>query len=563
MLGNQISLTNNVAKQVVSVTATQNQTDFTVQGGYRINQLGVYRNGVRLVDGRDYIARNGSSVTLVSQGANAGDAMEFVVFDDFRVADALSVNTGGTVNASVNITGALQMGTGTSIFSPAENELTLGTNSAERVRIKSNGFVGIGTDNPTRVVHVQDGSNTLLSLDSTDTNADLVQSDTGGSTRIRSNSGALEFYTAGDASSTNATNSEIRVTVSAGGSVGIGTDRPITNLMILGSESRAGEGLVRIRNDHTTTGQPAWGLGITRQANGVRALLLGSDDNNNAAICVNGNNNLIFGKEVSGTWTQHVQINSSGEVGIGTTNTAAKFQVAGSVMVGPDGTTNQYQGIQLRNGRDSSANIATGFIDFRNNLNIPDGHMFVDHGTDGSSAIIFGTTPAGDRTTDRRQERLRIHSHGAVTKAANPLLKTNMGSTYGSSGSLITSPNTAILQSSAEIDKGDNGWSTSGSNGYTFVCPVAGVYAVHAHFSLNDIAQGSRYIFVMGYTDGGGSLPLSTYVEVMDTSVHDYQNYSYYNTWNFSAGTRIGFGLNSASGTVSGVNSQWGIHLLQ
>ena len=110
----------------------------------------MYRNGVRQVDGRDYIARNGATVTLLSQGANAGDAMEFVVFDDFRVADALSVNTGGTVNASVNITGALQMGTGTSIFSPAENELTLGTNSAERVRIKSNGQVGIGTDNPNR-----------------------------------------------------------------------------------------------------------------------------------------------------------------------------------------------------------------------------------------------------------------------------------------------------------------------------------------------------------------------------------------------------------------------------
>ena len=150
MLGNQISLTNNVAKQVISVTATQNQTDFTVEGGYRINQLGVYRNGVRQVDGRDYIARNGSTVTLVSQGANAGDAMEFVVFDDFRVADALSVNTGGTINASVNITGALQMGTGTSIFSPAENELTLGTNSAERVRVSAGGSVGIGTDNPNR-----------------------------------------------------------------------------------------------------------------------------------------------------------------------------------------------------------------------------------------------------------------------------------------------------------------------------------------------------------------------------------------------------------------------------
>ena len=172
MLGNQISLTNNVAKQVVSVTATQNQTDFTVQGGYRINQLGVSKR-CKAVDGRDYIARNGATVTLLSQGANAGDAMEFVVFDDFRVADALSVNTGGTVNASVNITGALQMGTGTSIFSPAENELTLGTNSAERVRIKSNGFVGIGTNNPNRkLVIVGDAGTGAIQLKRTNAAVD-------------------------------------------------------------------------------------------------------------------------------------------------------------------------------------------------------------------------------------------------------------------------------------------------------------------------------------------------------------------------------------------------------
>ena len=68
MLGNQISLTNNVAKQVISVIATTNgQQDFTVEGGYRINQLGVYRNGVRLVDGRDFTARDGATVRLVSQ----------------------------------------------------------------------------------------------------------------------------------------------------------------------------------------------------------------------------------------------------------------------------------------------------------------------------------------------------------------------------------------------------------------------------------------------------------------------------------------------------------------
>ena len=100
-------------------------------------------------------------------------------------------------------------------YAHANNSLQFQTNTEERLRIKSNGFVGIGTDNPTRFLHVQDDSNTLLALDSTDSNADLVQSDTGGSTRIRSVSGALEFFAGGNASSTNATGSVKKLLIAA------------------------------------------------------------------------------------------------------------------------------------------------------------------------------------------------------------------------------------------------------------------------------------------------------------------------------------------------------------
>ena len=103
-------------------------------------------------------------------------------------------------------------------FSAADT-FSVETGGDERLRIKSNGFVGFGTDNPTRFLHVQDGSNTLLALDSIDTNADLVQSDTGGSTRIRSSSGALEFYAGGNASSTNATSSVKNLNITSAGVV--------------------------------------------------------------------------------------------------------------------------------------------------------------------------------------------------------------------------------------------------------------------------------------------------------------------------------------------------------
>lgn len=105
-LGNPVTLTGNVASKTISATATASQSTFTVTGGYRINQIAVYRNGVRLVDGSDYTARDGVTVILTSP-ATLGDSFEFQIFDDFRVADALDVNSGGDINGNVHITGNL------------------------------------------------------------------------------------------------------------------------------------------------------------------------------------------------------------------------------------------------------------------------------------------------------------------------------------------------------------------------------------------------------------------------------------------------------------------------
>ena len=109
-IGNPITLTNNVASKSISVTATADQTLFTVTGGYRINQLAVFRNGVRLADGADFTARDGSSVTLLSP-ANVSDTLEFQIFDDFRVADAIvSAEATQTISGELNVTGGVNIG---------------------------------------------------------------------------------------------------------------------------------------------------------------------------------------------------------------------------------------------------------------------------------------------------------------------------------------------------------------------------------------------------------------------------------------------------------------------
>jgi hypothetical protein len=111
-IGRPVSLTNNVASKTISVTATADQTLFTVTGGYRINQLLVYRNGVKLAQSNDFIASDGATVTLVTP-ANAGDNVDFQVFDDFRVADAIvSAASSQTIYGDLAINGDLYFNNG-------------------------------------------------------------------------------------------------------------------------------------------------------------------------------------------------------------------------------------------------------------------------------------------------------------------------------------------------------------------------------------------------------------------------------------------------------------------
>jgi len=110
-IGRPISLTPNIATKAINSVATANQTDFTVTGGYRINELAVYRNGVRLAQGRDFTANDGSTVTLTN-GATLNDVIEFVVFDSFNVAGTIvSAASSQTLSGDLNVTGKLYGGT--------------------------------------------------------------------------------------------------------------------------------------------------------------------------------------------------------------------------------------------------------------------------------------------------------------------------------------------------------------------------------------------------------------------------------------------------------------------
>ena len=102
-IGRPLNLTANVASKNISVLATAGQTSFTVTGGYRINEIAVYRNGTRLVDGRDFTATDGSIVTLVS-AATIYDVIEYQIFDSFNVANAVGTSGDSTINGNLTAT---------------------------------------------------------------------------------------------------------------------------------------------------------------------------------------------------------------------------------------------------------------------------------------------------------------------------------------------------------------------------------------------------------------------------------------------------------------------------
>ena len=124
-VGRPISLTPNVARKIITATATASQTDFTPSGGYRINQLAVFRNGIRLVQGQDYTAVDGTTVTLTN-GATLGDVVEFQIFDSFNIADALSSNGNQVMG------GDLTVGVST-LYSGATGILSTNTIYAETI----------------------------------------------------------------------------------------------------------------------------------------------------------------------------------------------------------------------------------------------------------------------------------------------------------------------------------------------------------------------------------------------------------------------------------------------
>ena len=74
-----------VSRQIFNPTGVT--TDFTFASGYTVGYLDLYLNGSRLIEGSDYAATDGSTISLISAAVN-GDVLEGVAYKAFNLGDA-------------------------------------------------------------------------------------------------------------------------------------------------------------------------------------------------------------------------------------------------------------------------------------------------------------------------------------------------------------------------------------------------------------------------------------------------------------------------------------------
>jgi len=74
-----------VSRQIFSPTGVT--TDFSFASGYTVGYLDLYLNGTRLIEGPDYAATDGATISLISAAQN-GDVLEGVAYKAFNLGDA-------------------------------------------------------------------------------------------------------------------------------------------------------------------------------------------------------------------------------------------------------------------------------------------------------------------------------------------------------------------------------------------------------------------------------------------------------------------------------------------
>ena len=424
-----------------------------------------------------------------SVGGTAGNQISFI---DFK--------NNGTVTANISVNEGV---TGQPL------ELNSAT-SSNVVLAVGGGNVGIGTSNPTEILEAVATGPRVCIRDSrtsiTTATAALRLAESGAGGSVDNYWDLIADNTAGNFGFSIKEGTDARLAIKAGsGNVGIGTSSPNMLLAVEGASNP------QIKVSATNTGSNSAGLYIENQ--GQRNWQIWAD---------RSSDQLRIGHNSRASTVLTI---TDSRVGIGETNPGNKLVVRGNVVFGPENTTDQYQGLSFQHGKDSSAATATGFIDFRNDLNVADTHIFADHNTDGSSTIILGTTPAGARNSDRRSEKMRITGNGDVgIGTSSPIQKLSVLGT--SNDTIDETTGTLRLQG-------------SGGNGMLFGTQASSPFCSYIQSAFVADTSIARYALSLNPIGGNVGIGTSNPAQKLDV------NSQYMRVGNTSTTGIIQYGANS------------------
>jgi hypothetical protein len=360
------------------------------------------------------------------------------------VGKALTINTTSSVILELAKNGSrvanfYSDGTNASLTNNTNNALTFLTNNSERMRIDNSGNVGIGTTSPSAQLHISgtDTSDQVI-IENTDTGGgsapDLVLFRNSSSPADNDVIGRIDFRgdddngtardyvtlfsTITDASTAtpagsfaiqtrNGSSQTTRLIVDGSGNVGIGTSSPDTNLDIERSSNDTGG--IKVQNTNNSQGSAVAQVEISGGDNAYANLLLECNSTNHS-VRQDGSGNLKF---INAT-TERMRIDSSGNVGIGTSSPSEPLRIQ-SDDGGDFDPSNVVlnNALMLKNSTSGANNCITIAMATESN-----GEVYlstVQNSSNNAADFAISTRDSGARA-----ERMRIASDGNVAIGGTP-----------------------------------------------------------------------------------------------------------------------------------------------